>query len=329
MTTSGDRHAPRAEFVAALEQEVRRAYRAEWRSADALMREATPRRATAHRSTPNVARRGFRLLRQAAVLALGLVLGVGATMASAQVQQSRTRGEYEMGVELERDVRGMRLRVAREALQAAQQSFAAGAISKEALLAAEMEVKVGELAIAKLEVDLQEVRATSRAPRTELWAPKVDGRDFVIERLRLDVAAAQERLRVLEMQAARANLNVSSGAAMTREAVEMEHELMEASRVFELRALLVKLREEAVQRSLPAAEVNVRLQRIEADMTIRAFRQRVEVAAARYRVVVERVKAGIATKLEEKRAELELLESEAALQQAMKDFARLERPEGA
>ena len=31
---------------------------------------------------------------------------------------------------------------------------------------------------------------------------------------------------------------------------------------------------------------------------------------------------------EEKRAELEVLESEAALQQAMKDFARLERPEG-
>jgi hypothetical protein len=267
------------------------------------------------------------VLRQAAVLALGLVLGVGATMASAQVQASRTRGEYEMGVELERDVRLMRLRVAREALKSAQESYAAGAITKEALLSAEMEVKVSELAIAKLDVDLQEVRATSRAPRTELWAPKVDGRDFVLERLRMDVVAAQERLKVAELQAARADKEVALGAKVMREAVEVEREVMDATREFELQALKVKLREETVEKSLPVAEVTKRLQRLEMSVAIRQARQRVELASARYTVVVERVKAGAATKLEEKRAELELMESEAALQQAMKDLARLERPD--
>lgn len=316
MTTSGDRHVPRAEFVAALEQEVRRTYR-----------EGAP---TSLSASPAVARgaKWRQRAKSAAVLAIGLVLGVGATMASAQVQQGRTRGEIEMGVELERDVRMMRLRVAREAVQTAQQAFAAGAISKESLLAAEMEVKVSELAMAKLDIELQEVRATLRAPRSELWAPTVDGRDFVVERLRMDVAAAQERLKVAEMQAARADKEVALGVKVMREAVEVEREVVEATREFELQALKVKLREEAVEKSLPAAEVTKRLQRLEMSVAIRQARQRVELASVRYRVVVERVKAGAATKLEEKRAELEVLESEAALQQAMKDFARLERPEG-
>lgn len=331
MTSSGDRHVPRAEFVAALEEEVRRAYRAT--PTGGLLREATEQLATQqlttqHLATPRPLRRGGRLLRQAAVLALGLALGVGATMASAQVQDSRARGEIEMGVALARDVRAMRLRVAREALQQAQQSYAAGAISKEALLAAESEVRVNELAIAKLEIELQEVRATSRAARSELWAPTVNGRDFVAERLRMDAAAAQERIKLVEMQAAQADKEVALGAKVMREAVETERELVAARREWELQAMRVSLREEAVAKSLGAEEVGRRLQRLELTIEVRAARQRVELASARYTVVVERVKAGAATKLEEKRAELELLESEAALQQVTRDLLRLGRPEG-
>lgn len=322
MMSSEDRHTPRAEFIAALEQDLLRAHRALAPQALSLTRSAAREPAA-----PRHPRAWGRRARGAALLAIGLVLGVGTQIASAQVQGAKERSEYERERRTERELAAMRLKLAREAATKAQQDYAAGAISRQALLTAETEVKVSELAILKLELELEEIRSTSRAPRDELWAPKVQGRDFVRERLQVEAAAAQERMKSAEDRAKVAEERRAVGAEVETELVQTQRDLLEARREFELQAMKMRLREEAVAKELPSEEVVKRSRRIEAEAAVRRARQRLEMASRRLETVKQRVKGGMAVLLDEKRAELEVLESQAELEAASRTLAALPRPE--
>ena len=173
MNESNDLHVPADEFRAKLEQSIRVAIR----------RESPAGVATRRRLAP--------FLRNAAMLAAGVVLGVGTQVASAQVQDARQRSELEAAHELDRRMAVMRVQVALEEHARVRQSFESGALSQQSLLAAATELRATQLAVSRIDLDLAEIRLTSVAPRDELWAPLVGKRDFVRERIKLDVAHAQ------------------------------------------------------------------------------------------------------------------------------------------
>ena len=92
MNTELASHTPTPEFRDRLEGDLIRALRQEARTGarrPALLR--------------------WQRLKQAAVLVVGLVLGVGTQLASAQVRDARTRSELESAIAIEMQVTALRL----------------------------------------------------------------------------------------------------------------------------------------------------------------------------------------------------------------------------
>ena len=67
--------------------------------------------------------------------------------------------------------------------------------------------------------NIEEITATSQPPRDELSAPLVGGRDFVKDRIMLDLAAAQERLTTAEKVYSETERRARVGAAFPRREV--------------------------------------------------------------------------------------------------------------
>jgi hypothetical protein len=264
----------------------------------------------------------------AAMLVIGLMGGVGAQFASAQVQGARARGELERSIEVDRDLQAYRLSVARAEHARLRSAFAAGAVSQQALHAAEAELRAAEVAIARLQLDLAEVRLSDAAPRNEIWAPLVSGRDFVKERLHLVAMAAQEAVRVAEAQRDAVERRVAVGAAGA--AVLDEAQLREAGSTRALRRVVLELtlRDEFLKEGLSPEEVTRRLQRGMIDLEIAGARQELRVARERLTEVRRRVAVGLMSEVDLKRAELEVMEGEVALQRMLAEAQRLGRPAG-
>lgn len=122
-------------------------------------------------------------------LAAGAILmGVAATKAADLLKDSwRKRIEV---ARLETDVKIKRafLELKKERAAAAENKFSLGIVGEDEALVAKLGAELAASALEKSLLDLEEVQASGDAPRDELYAPLVGGRDFVGERL-----AAQER----------------------------------------------------------------------------------------------------------------------------------------
>ena len=180
MNTPTDLHTPSPDFRATLEADLRAAIRREQRFPTEARVSRHPR------------------WRTAALLAFGLVLGAGGQFASAQVRDARAQAALDSALAADRALAALRVQVAREAHESARADFEVGTLSRQSLLEAAAALRAAELAYAAVELTAAEAQASAASPRDELWAPLVNGRDFVRERLLLRAAAAQDRLTAAE-----------------------------------------------------------------------------------------------------------------------------------
>lgn len=263
-------------------------------------------------------------LRVVALIAFGLVVGVGTQLASAQVAQSRQRGTLESAVNVERELAALRLSVAKLNEERAQRAFAAGVASRQSLLEAEAEVRAMELAVARIDLDLAEIRVTAEAPRDELWAPTPGSRDFVRERLQLAAIQAQQRLRAAEVALAEAERGarvgrVSGGAV---DDARLDHSL--AKKEFQTLAQRIALRETFLKERLSAEEVTRRSHRMELTFEIEHAQHRLQVAESRVAVARQRTQVGAEDELALKRAEIEVLQMRVELQRLAERLRAME-----
>jgi hypothetical protein len=213
-------HTPSPEFRAALERDVMAAFRRE-----SLFAVERPRHTVRWRA--------------AATLLIGLCLGVGTSLASGQVQDARSRQEIAATIEASRQVAVMRLELARNQLDRARRLFETGVITKEALVAAENDLRVTEISVARIELELRESRESAVPPRDELWAPLVGGRDYVQERLLLQAAAVEQKLKAAEVDRLAKEKGVRIGAMNKSVLAEADAELLKAK--LEMSAIEEKL----------------------------------------------------------------------------------------
>lgn len=316
MTHPTDPHAPAPEFVAALEREIRAELD---RASDENQVEArmAPRRALTRRER----------IAAAVLIAFGLTLGAGGQLALAQAQGAQQRSELERERAVERELLGFHLQVAREARDRAVAAQRSGAGTQLSVIEAELEVRRREIAIARADLELAEIRLTSVAPRDELWAPKVGERDFVKERLTLTAAMQQQRMAELEAQAASARTRAAVGAELWNSANELEVARLQAESELQRTALLLRLRERALAERLPADRVTRLQQEDQIKIEVLRMTRMAELAEQALKLVQQRHGAGAATLLEVKRAELTLLERQSELERLRREAAIRLRPE--
>lgn len=298
MSSPEELHTPTPTFVADLGEAVLRAYR-----------EAEPLPSIPRQSTARWTEWG----RIAAVLLVGAALGVGAQFASAQVRDARVRSELEGALAAERELQRVRLELANQEVQRVQAAVRFGGLPARTLVEAAREKGGVEFALQRLEIDLAEVRLTNAPPRDDLSAPRVGGRDFVLERLRLQAPLALRAEDGALRLAVEADRRVKLGLDPPGTALDAHARVVADYRERQLIAMRIRLRTRFIQERLSPAEV-ARLERQETlQIAVGEAAQLLDIETHRLEDAAARRTAGTMSDAEFRRVELDRLERERSL----------------
>ena len=311
MTDPTRSHDPAPEFLTHLEWQIETAMRRESRLAE-----------------PVTGGGGFsrwRGLTTAALVAAALAIGGAAGIASEHLQDIKVRDQILANTLAETELAATRLDLARAEYQEARRRFEAGTVTPESLAATERRVRALEAALKRLQIDIEETKATSAPPRNELNAPRVGQRDFVRERLLLDLGAAEQDLAAAEEAAKKARerfeigLESQAGVLHAEAAMGLARDRMEKVRVY------INLREKYLQQAIRAEDLAASARRTE--LMVDLSRAKNEYAAARTRLetIRKQSEVGMASQLDVKRAEVDLLEMEVKLQTLQRQLAALKK----
>jgi hypothetical protein len=297
-------HEPTPEFRAHLEWQIETALRRESR----LVAPVT--------SPPG---RWLAALVVVGALAVGGIGGV----ASERVQDARDRDRLIESVRSEQALAQLRVDLARADYQDARRRFEVGTADRESLEAAERRLREMETALAKLQLDIEEIRATSAAPRSELDAPLVGDRDFVRERLALELENAQRALVAAERAVEDARGRVEVGTGTRAALLQTEAQLAQArSEMQRLRAML-DMRQRALRGEIKAEELARSVRRTTVTLQLERAQRELLIARQRVQELRRSVEVGMATPLDFKRAEVELLEREVELKRLREELEKL------
>jgi hypothetical protein len=241
--------------------------------------------------------RNFRRLRAAAVIIVSVGIGASATFASAQVRESSAKDSLLAAVQADALVAQMRLNLARLQLEEEQKQDSVGA-RQAGVLPSESLYKEMEAAVATLALDQAEIAITSRPARNELNAPLVNGRDFVKERMQLQMMVAQQRLDAAERRLADANRRVSVGVSSELESADYEATVLRRRADLAVLAEQLNARRDFLEKGTPVGELTVRVERMEVQQAIQVAQRELVNAQARSALLEKRFNVGVATRLE-------------------------------
>lgn len=254
-----------------------------------------------------------RRLRGLAAVIAALAVGTTAGLASAQMGKGAQRDSLLQAATADLSLAAMRLELARAQHADASAKVKAGVLDASSLAAADAELRKMEAAAMRARLNMEEIRAASMPPRDDLNAPLVGGRDYVTERIQLELAVADMRMKAAEAARAEAERRARVGAASELTGLDAELELARARAALGVLAERQKLRKEFVERGTPGDELARRLQRQQLRLDAMVADQALGVARARLELVRKQRAAGVASELEQLKAEVELKEREAEL----------------
>ena len=298
MTGPMHSHEPTPEFRAHLEWQIETAMRRESRLAEPVT------------SAPLG---GLRRFGTAALVIVALAIGGAAGIASERVQDVKTRDQLLESARAEESLLRTRMELARSEFQEARKRFEVGATGRESLIAAEQQLRAMEAALARLQLDMEEMRATRSAPRNELNAPLVGQRDFVRDRLMIDLERKQQSLAAAEQALAQARERVNVGLAMQAAQLEAESQLAAArAAMLSLQAQL-DARQKVLRREITGEEAARMVRQKEMTLQLERGQKEIQMLKQRLDEARKQLQVGALSQVEVKRAELQLLEREVEL----------------
>lgn len=304
MTGPMESHEPAPEFLAHLEWQIETALRRESRLAAPV---------------------GSRMRRLSATLVVVAALATGgvAGVASGRVQDARQRDRLIETARSEESLVRLRLDLARAAYQEARRRFEAGTADRGTLQAAERDLRAMETSLARTQLDIEEIQATSAAPRNDLDAPLVGQRDFVRDRLRLDLEMAQKAMVAAEQSVSQAEERVKVGMAPRSAQLQAEAELAQArARMQQLQAMF-DLRQQYLRGEIKSEALAPAARRTELTLQLERAQREIAIAQSRVEEVRRLVSIGQATELDLKRAEVDLLERQVEIKHIQREMEML------
>jgi hypothetical protein len=263
--------------------------------------------------------RGFRRQRTAqrlrglAVVVVSLAVGATAGLAPAQIREGAQRDSLLQSARADLALAATRLELARAQLADVSNKVKVGVLGSSSLSAAEAELRTMEAAAMQARLDVEEIRATAIPPRDDLNAPLVGARDFVSERIRLELAVAQWRLTAREEALAEADRRLRVGAGTELARLDAELDVMRARAGLGVAAERQKLRKEFVAHATPAEQLASRLQHQQLRFDAMVAEAALKVARQRVELMTRQRSAGVVGEVEELKARLELRERELEL----------------
>jgi hypothetical protein len=212
----------------------------------------------------------------AASLVAGVLLTGVAVSKAADIIKDSWRKKIEMArVETEVKLKGLQLASLREMAAGAASRAASGLIQEEDHLSMKLAADCASLELKRAELSRAEVEASGEMARDELYAPVVDGRDFVSERLKVESGIHALFLGSLERRVARFDSLAAKGLVQDEEAGRVRTELAFRKALIDKVLERLDLRRRFVAGELTAQEVEIKGRLAAADERLRQVRTKV------------------------------------------------------
>jgi len=295
-------HEPRQEFVNDLELLLRAELRG--RSRAARTRSWFPQ------STVAVA------LTIAAVAMVSMAAGgtVVATAYEARLNQQRDR--LLDSFEQRAVVAKQRLALATQQLRDVQERVSIGIEPPEAVPEIRLKVTEAEAELKSIELDIAEIKATGREPMNTLSAPLVSGRDFVTERMHVEMTVPAAALGAEKARVQTARTRFEVGLTKAIEVEEAESRLIDLESAVEVFQRKIAIRQTFLKGGLPGPEADLRGLEAETDLRRTALARRIGVARKHVTDLKGRIETGTANSLNLAEAELRLQELQLEMSKA-------------
>ena len=271
--------------------------------------------------------RAFARVRLTAVLLATLAAGTTAGLASAQIRQGAQRDSLLETALSDMALVVMRLDMTRRHIEDVKSRFKVGVVGSAALADAELELRKMEALGLRAKLNVDEIRASALPARDDLNAPLVGGRDFVSERLQVDLFLAQQRLNTAEAAQAEAERQWRVGSvgelAVQDAGLKAIRERVALGTLAERR----KLRKEFIDLGTSGDQLNRRFQQVQVRNDAYVAQETVNVLRRRLEAVRKQHAVGTASELDLLRAEYELKEKEYELQLLARQLRELVKPE--
>jgi hypothetical protein len=293
-------HTPTPEFRAQLEWEIARTLRREERLA-VHRREQRRRR-----------------LRVAGIVAISLGIGTATGLAPAQVRDAARRDSLLDAARAELAIVALRWDLAKAQLADATRKANVGVIGPEGLAAAQADLNAAEARVARQQMNIEEIQAAARPPVDDLNAPLVNGRDFVRQRLELDVRNAQQKLATAQQSLADIERRARAGVATDVERQEARLAVLRDEVSLDVLATRLSSRRAFLENGTSVDTLTRRLDRVQLQEDTRVAQLSLQLARARLEAVERQKSIGAASDLDVMRAQVDVKERELELSQLAK-----------
>ena len=255
-----------------------------------------------------------------------LLLGVAATKAADLIKDSwRKRIEVarlETEVKIKTAFHGLK----KDRAVQAENRYSLGLVSEDEALVAKLGADRAAADLEKSDLDLEEVRASGEAPRDELYAPLVGGRDFVGKRLAIEKGVLQADLDLRRARSGRALRNRVDLGLVPKSALS-EFEAALAGQEAAIRDVenRLALRRRFVAGEISAVQLEIETRMSAAERELREAQSAIESIRPRVEELRAKSAAGLVTMDELKGAELGLGAAQARADLALQEIEILKR----
>ena len=291
-----DKHEPSREFIDKLGWEI----------------DAEVRRRNRHAGVPPWMPQSRRTaaLALTGIVLLSMAFGAAGAAAAYQLQSSQRQGDLISGLEQRAQVARQRWKLATDAQTNTERRLSLGHGNQEDVLEARAKVAEAEAQVKSLESQIEEVRLTGREPSGEISAPMVKGRDFVSERLQIEMAVPQavlefERLRLRDLER---SLSIGTGSSL--EVEQAKPRVAEADAGVEAFRKKLEIRQQFLARKIDAAGAELRVLEADAEQREKALAPKIELARKESQNTDARVRTGAASTMDQAEAAMRLEELE-------------------
>lgn len=264
-----------------------------------------------------------RQLGAALVVVAALAAGGVAGLAAGQVQDARQRDQLMEAARSEEAVAQLRLGLAQENFDGVMKQFAVGVVGPEGVQDADQQLRAMKATVARIQLDMEEIRATSAPPRNNLDAPLVGQRDFVKDRLTLELQTAQQALASAEQTVEHAAQRVSVGLAPRIAELQAQTDLASAKGRLQQLIATLDLRQRYLKGDIKADALATAARQNELKVQLASAQLYLNLAHVRVEELSSLVHVGRASELDLKRSEVDMLERQLEMKRLQQELDAL------
>ena len=225
-------------------------------------------------------RLSIRVLKVAALMLVSIGVGAGAMRASHQLQESWKKELLETRLAVQLEIAQHRVQVQSEAIEQIREDVRLGLRQPLELEQEEFQIAQAESMADLMQLILEEIRQSGQEPLGQLSSPLVGDRDFVSERIQLQMQVARRNLESMQDLAEKMRSDTQTGTA---DDIDLKGwDLSARGAELEVEALTKRLevREAYINSEITAVEAELKVLEVEAQNRITLLTQQRELYAS-------------------------------------------------